>query len=307
MRIIFMGTPEFAVLCLERIVQQGHEILSVFTQPDKLFGRKRVLKCSPVKIKAESFNFTIKQPEKLDEEQINFVCKLRPDVIVVVAYGKIIPKAMLQIPRFGCVNIHASLLPRHRGASPIQTSIACGDEVTGVSAIFLNEKLDSGDIIGEISTKIEENETAVDLFSRLSVLAADLICEVLPSLEKQTFKRVVQNDAEATYTSMLTKNSGRIDFKKSARWVHRLVCGMVPWPVAFCCLKEGKVLKIHRSCCLSGCFNLKPGEVSKKGGFVVGCGCGTAVEFLEVQLESRKKMDGASFLNGFNLRGKFLF
>lgn len=305
MRIIFMGTPEFAVLCLEKVIEQGHEVLAVFTQPDRLFGRKQVLKCSPVKLKAESFKLLVKQPEKLDEEQANFVRELRPDVIVVVAYGKIIPSNMLQIPKFGCVNIHASLLPRHRGASPIQTSIACGDEITGVSAIFLTEKLDSGDIISKISTKIGENETSIDLFNRLSVLAAELICDVLHSLENKTFERVVQNEAEATYAPVLTKNSGRIDFSKTARMVHKLVCAMVPWPVAFCLL-NGKVLKIHRSVCLSGYFNLKPGEVAKNGGFVVGCGCGTAVKFLEVQLESRNKMDGLSFLNGVNLNGEFL-
>lgn len=307
MKIVFMGTPEFAVSCLEKIIDSGHEVLAVYTQPDKLFGRKRVLKCSQVKLKAEQLKILVRQPDKFDDEQIEFIRQLKPDVAVVVAYGKIIPKKLLQVPRFGFVNIHASLLPRHRGASPIQTSIVCGDRLTGVSAIFLNEKLDSGDIIGKISTEIGENDTAVDLFERLSWLGARLICEVLVNLQKGTVRRVVQNDDEATYAPILKKDMGRIDFSKSAWMVHKLVCGLVSWPVAFCFFGE-KVLKIHKSVCLKESFELEPGEVleEKNKGFVVGCGNKTAIRFLEVQLEGKKKMDGVSFLNGAHFCGKFL-
>ena len=300
-----MGTPEFAVLCLEKIVASGHEVLMVFTQPDKFFGRKKILKLPQVKIKAEQLKIPVCQPEKLGEEQINLARQLKPDVVVVVAYGKILPKEFLQVPKFGCVNIHASLLPRHRGASPIQTSLVCGDRITGVSAIFLSEKLDAGDVIGQISTEIGENETAIDLFEKLSVLGAQLICKVLADLENGLVSRVVQNEAKATYAPVLTKESGRIDFKKPAMLVHKLICAMVPWPVAFCFF-NGKILKIHRSVCVSNFFDLVPGEILKSEGFIVGCGNASAVKLLEVQLESRKKMDGISFLNGVRVKPNFL-
>lgn len=305
MKIVFMGTPEFAALCLEKLVQYGHEVLAVFTQPDKFFGRKQVLKCSSVKVKAEQFKILVRQPCEFDSSEINFISSLNPDVIVVVAYGKILPSSVLNIPKFGCVNIHASLLPRHRGASPIQTSIVCGDSVTGVSAIFMSERLDAGDIIGQIETEIGENEKAVDLFERLAILGAELICKVLIELEHGVVRRVVQNEALVTYAPILKKEMGKIDFNKPARMVHKLVCGLSMWPVAFCFFGE-KVLKVYSSVCVGGVFNLKPGEILRNDGFLVGCGDGKAVKFLEVQLEGRKKVDGLSFLNGARFEKGFL-
>lgn len=302
-----MGTPAFAVESLNEILKTQNEVVAVFTQPDKLWGRRKILKASEVKLRALECGILIEQPEKIGRYEVDLLKSFNPDVVVVVAYGRILPKAFLEVPRFGCVNIHASLLPRHRGASPIQSSIASGDLITGVSAMFLNERMDAGDVIDCVETPILENETAVELSFRLSKMGAGLVCRVLSCLKAGVVHRTVQNEKLATYAPILTRQSGRIDFRRSAFLVHRLVCAMVSWPVAFCMIGD-KVLKVHRSVVTADRFNLKAGEVCcEKNRFVVGCGDGNSVEFLEVQLEGRKKMDASSFLNGMRLKsGIFL-
>ncbi len=302
-----MGTPAFAVESLNEILKTKNEVVAVFTQPDKLWGRKKILKASEVKLKALELGIVVEQPQKIGNDEVDLLKNFKPDVVIVVAYGKILPKFFLEVPRFGCVNIHASLLPRHRGASPIQSSIASGDLVTGVSAMFLNERMDAGDVIDCVETPIFENETAVELGFRLSKMGAGLVCRVLSDLEVGRVHSTVQNEELATYAPVLTRQSGRMDFSKPAFLVHRLVCAMVSWPVAFCTIGD-KVLKVHRSVVVTDQSNLRAGEVCcEKNRFVVGCGDENSVEFLEVQLEGRKKMDAASFLNGMRLKsGIFL-
>lgn len=300
-----MGTPEFAVQCLEKILEdENNDVVAVFTKPDKLVGRKQILKFSEVKLKAQELGLQIIQPVVFGDDEVNFLKDLQPDVVVVVAYGKILPKSVLEIPKFGCVNVHASLLPRHRGASPIQASIICGDDVTGVSVIFLTEKLDSGDIIDQIEVEIGRNETTPELSRKLAKAGASLICRVLVDLSRGAVKAIAQNDDFSTYAPILTKESGIIDFKKSAFSVHKLVCGLVPWPCAHCFLKS-KMLKIYESVLLDDeFFNLECGEVlNNKKRFIVGCGEGV-IEFLKVQLEGKKIMTAADFLNGLRFDGK---
>ncbi len=303
MKIVFMGTPQFAVESLDAILKKSNQqVVAVYTQPDKPFGRNKILKLPDVKIKAIEKNLLVKQPLKFDETEIEFLKSLNPDVIVVVAYGKILPKEVLKIPKFGCVNIHASLLPKYRGASPVQTSIICGEKITGVTAIFLSEKLDAGDIIGVLETEIEENETAITLFEKLSHLGSCLLCDVLKKIEEGSIVRQVQDEKLATYAPILKKEMGRINFKKPAMVVHKLICGLNPWPGAFC-LFNNRILKVYRSVVLKNEFQLKPAEILNSKRFIVGCGDG-AIEFLHVQLQGRKQMDGTSFLNGSHWQGK---
>lgn len=297
-----MGTPEFAVESLKEIVKRANdEVVAVYTQPDKLVGRKQVLKFSDVKLKAKELGLYVLQPFVFDAAQVSFLQNLKPDVVVVVAYGKILPKTILKIPKFGCVNLHASLLPKYRGASPIQTSIVCGDSVSGVSAMFMTEKLDAGDVIDQVMVNIGENETAVQLSKKLAKQGASLLCKVLDDLSKGCVKRQVQDESLATYAPILTKKSGKINFKKTSFQIHKLICGLVPWPCAYCVL-NGKMLKVYESRVVVDNFvSLACGQIlNDKKRFIVGCAGGSLIEFLKVQLEGKKIMRAVDFLNGLH-------
>ncbi len=300
-----MGTPDFAVVTLETLIKSHHEVVAVYTQPDKPFGRKKIIKASAVKVKAVEEKIPVYQPSVLkDSEEIENIRNINPDVIVVVAYGQILPREILEIPRYGCINVHASLLPKYRGASPIQTSILSGDDVTGVTTMYMSEGLDTGDIIDCVETNIGENETASELFERLAPMGATLLEKTLSNIECGLVTRTSQDESKASYAPILTKEMAKINFNMSARCVHKLICGLSDWPCAYCYL-EGKKLKVYRSI-LNNEYSGKPGEILDNKRFIVGCESGS-VEFVEVQLEGKKKMLAKDFLNGTSLKtGKIL-
>ncbi len=298
MNIVFMGTPDFAVVSLQKLLDAGHTVSAVFTKQDMPRGRKMVMTPPEVKVLALENGLAVYQPSTLkDEGVINTIKGLEPDVIVVVAYGKLLPKAVLDIPKYGCINVHGSLLPRFRGAAPIQWTVIEGDKFGGVTTMYMGEGLDTGDIILTAKTEVGENETAGELFDRLALLGGDLLIETLELIEKGEAPRIPQNEEEANYASMLTKALCEIDFTKSAQTVHNLVRGLNPWPVATSTL-EGKKVKIieTRVSALSG----KCGEIVSLSPLTVACGEG-AVEILTLQLEGKKAMDSKSFLLGHRL------
>ncbi len=296
MRILFMGTPEFAVPCLEALLQAGHEVCGVYTQPDKPKGRGYALAPPPVKELAQRFGLPVFQPKTLRTPEAAAEARaLAPEVIVVVAYGKILPKEILEIPPRGCVNVHASLLPKYRGAGPIQWAVLNGETVTGVTTMYMAEGLDTGDMILRRETPIGPEETAGELHDRLSQLGAQLLTETLGQIAAGTAPRIPQEGA-SSYAPMLTKDLCPVDWTKSAQQVHNQVRGLSPWPVAST-VYQGKRLRIHRAALADG-ISGSPGELrTADGRFVVCCGEG-AVELCSVQYEGGKRMDGVDFLRG---------
>ena len=247
MRTLFMGTPDFAVPCLKSLIDAGHEVCGVFTQPDKPKGRGYALTPPPVKLLASKSGIPVYQPKTLkDGEALTIVKELSPEVIVVVAYGKILPKEIIEYPAFGCINVHASLLPRYRGAAPIQWCVLNGEKETGVTTMFMDVGLDTGDMLLKAATPIGDNETAGELHDRLSKLGAELIVETLTKLQSGALIREKQKDGDSCYAPMLTKELSRIDWNKPAQSVHNQIRGLSPWPTAQTRLC-GKVLKIPAS------------------------------------------------------------
>lgn len=294
-----MGTPEFAVPTLQKIIDAKHDVLAVYTQPDKPQGRKMVLTPPPVKECAITHNIPVFQPETFkDESVVTELSALNPDVIVVVAYGKILPESVLSIPKYGCINVHASLLPYYRGAGPIQWSVIDGEAKTGVTTMYMEKGLDTGDMILKAETEIGENETAGELHDRLSNIGGDLLIKTLTLIEKGEAPREKQDDEKSSYAPMLSKDLSPIDFNKSAKTVHNLIRGLHPWPIATTEF-EGKKLKIHKSIVHNGKTGA-PGEILSEDKFIVACAEG-AVEFLEVQLEGSKKMSTTDFLRGHKI------
>lgn len=293
-----MGTPDFAVPCLESLINAGYDVVGAFTQPDKPKGRGYALAPPPVKVTALEHNIPVYQPKTLkDGEALTILTELSPDCIVVVAYGKILPKAILDLPKYGCINVHASLLPKYRGAAPIQWSVLNGERETGVTAMYMDVGLDTGDMIMKKSCEIGENETAGQLHDKLSSLGASLIAETLKELENGTAQRKKQDDSQSCYAPMLDKSLCQIDWNATARQVHNKVRGLSPWPVATSSV-NGKRVKIH-SACLSDSQG-KPGEVISLSPLEVACGSGSII-INELQLEGKKRMDSRSFLNGHKL------
>ena len=299
MRIVYMGTPDFAVPALEKLAQSpDYTVAAVFTQPDKPKGRKMVMTPPDVKVCAEKLGIPVFQPASMrSEEAYNSLKELNPDVIVVAAYGQILPKAVLDLPKFGCVNIHGSLLPKYRGAAPIQQSVLDGEKITGVTTMLMDVGLDTGDILLKAETEIGENETAGELFDRLAVLGGELIVETLDKLKKGEITPQKQDESLATHTSKITKELCPIDFNKSAYEVHNKVRGLNPWPVAVTEI-AGKTVKVYSSRVsdMSGAagtiLSLKP--------FVVACG-DKSVELIEIQPQGKKRMTAQAFLAGHKL------
>lgn len=299
MRIVFMGTPDFAVPTLEKLYEAGHDVAAVFTQPDKPKGRGYKLTPPPVKVLAQQHATPVYQPQSLKKEpEIWSVIKqLEPDCIVVAAYGKLLPKQVLDIPKYHCVNVHGSLLPKYRGAAPIQWSVLNGDKVTGITTMLMAEGMDTGDILMQCTTPIGENETASELFDRLAEMGADLLIQTLEKLEKGELTPVKQNDNEATYASMLTKDMCMLDFSKPAREVHKKICGLSDWPCATTML-NGKRLKVYRSEIVSSkCSDVAVGTVIDTQKFCVRCADGV-VRFTEIQAEGSKRMKSEDYLRG---------
>ena len=298
MKIIYMGTPDFAVPALKSLASSEHEVCAVFTQPDKPRGRKMILTPPEVKVCAQSLNIPVYQPESMKNgDALEIIGRYNPDVIVVAAYGKILPKAVLDAPKFGCVNIHGSLLPKYRGAAPIQQSVLNGDRVTGITTMLMDVGLDTGDILLTEETQIGENETSGELFDRLAELGGKLILKTLSALEKGEITPKKQDESLATHTSKIDKSLCPIDFSKSAFEVHNKVRGLNPWPVATTKI-GGKNIKVYstRLCLKSG----KNGEVISTKPLVVACG-EKSVEILELQPEGKKRMTADAFLAGHKL------
>lgn len=318
MKVVFMGTPDFAVDTLEAIVKAGHEIALVVTQPDKAKGRGKKLMYTPVKEKALEYDLPVAQPEKVREEEfMEELEQIKPDVIVVVAFGQLLPERILNIPKYGCINVHASLLPAYRGAAPIQWAVIDGLKETGVTTMYMEKGLDTGDIICQSRLLLDEEETGGSLFDRLAKEGASLLLTTLEKLERGTAVRIKQDDSRSSYAKMLTKEMGKLDFSKDAVILERLVRGLNPWPSAFTKLQD-KTLKIYRAEVVNeeeaekiicqndtedtgnrneaGCIL----AVDKKS-FTVRCGKG-ALRILNLQLEGKKRMDTSAFLLGYDIQ-----
>ena len=302
MRVVFMGTPDIAATCLKKIIEDGMDVVAVYTQPDRPKGRGMKMVFSAVKEVAISHNLPVFQPEHFrEEETVEQLRALQPDVLAVVAYGRILPQRVLDIPKLGCINIHASLLPQYRGSAPYQWAVLDGLAETGVSAQYMAAKMDAGDVIGVAKTPIGENETAGQLLDRLAVLGADLLRDTLRQVENGTAVATKQDESAVTYAPMLDKSMCPIDFTKSARQIHNQVRGLHPWPVATMELK-GQRFKVHETRVLdrSG----KPGEILElnKQGLVIACGEG-AIEIRQLQAEGGKRMAAPDYFRGHPLEG----
>lgn len=297
MNIVFMGTPDFAVPTLESLCKSEHNVLAVFTQPDKPVGRKQIMTPPDVKVCAEKNGIKVFQPSSLkDNNSYKELKELDPDVIVVVAYGKILPKNILDLPKYGCINVHGSLLPKYRGAAPIQQAVLNGDKVTGVTTMYMGEGLDTGDILLTKETEIGENETSAELFDRLAVMGADLLIKTLSKLDSITPQK--QDESKATYTTKITKELCPIDWSQRNTEIHNKVRGLQTWPVAVSKL-NGRDIKIHSTllCDKGG----EAGTVISTDPLTVACGEGSLV-IKELQLSGKKRMDSKSFLLGHPLK-----
>lgn len=299
MRIIFMGTPDFSVPCLEALIKSDNEVVGVFTQPDKPKGRGYELTSPPVKQCALNNNLPVFQPTSMrNGEALEIINSLKADLIIVVAYGKILPQEILDSVKYGCINIHASLLPKLRGAAPIQWSIINGEAETGVTSMQMDVGLDTGDMLIKKAIKITENITAEELFDRLSKMGAEVLLETIDALKNGELKPEKQDDSLSNYAPIITKELCPIDFTKSAIEVHNKVRGLYSWPIATTII-NGKKFKIHKSRILEEIFSGNPGEVvDNNNRLVIMCGDGKCVEILEIQAEGKKKMDAQSFLRG---------
>ena len=298
MKIVFMGTPDYAVNTLKALIKDGHQVAAVFCQPDKPVGRKQILTPPPVKVCALENNIPVFQPNTLrDGKAYEILKEINPEVIVVVAYGKILPKEILDLPKYGCVNGHASLLPKYRGSAPIQYAILCGETETGVTTQLMDEGIDTGDILETVTTKIGEEETAEELFDRLAVLSADLMISTLEKLEKGEITPTPQNQNEATYAPIIKKEMAKLDFTKTAADIHNAVRGYYSWPCAFFML-NGKRIKVL-SAKLGDKTTKNSGTVIANGEeLVIACGDNTSIRLLSVQPEGSKPMTSKQMLCG---------
>ncbi|MCR5118431.1 MAG: methionyl-tRNA formyltransferase [Lachnospiraceae bacterium] len=302
MKLVYMGTPDYAVAPLKALYNAGYEISAVVTQPDKPVGRGRKIQECPVKILAKELGLPVFTPERIKRpEAVEELKKFEADIFVVAAFGQILSKEILMMPKYGCVNIHASLLPRYRGASPIQTAVLNGDEFSGVTIMQMDEGIDTGDIISQKSIKLDEDETGGSLFDKLAELGAELICEVLPEIEKGNISPVRQDNEKASHTRMISKEEGRISFSKDALSIERQIRAMNPWPSAYTTM-DGKQLKIWAAKAMEEQSDAAFGTVLtvQKDYFTVACGEGS-LKILELQLEGKKRMGAGDFLRGVKL------
>lgn len=316
MRIVYMGTPEFAAIALDAIVKE-HEVLAVITQPDKPQGRNRKLVPTPVKVKAQAYDIPVYQPVKIrEEESVQMIRDYNPDVIVVAAYGQILPESILNIPKYGCINIHASLLPKYRGAAPIERAIIDGEVMTGVTTMYMEKGLDTGDMIEKAEVPITGEDTGASLHDKLAEAGAALILTTLAKLEEGTVTRTKQDDAQSCYAAMLTKELGRMDFTRPAVELERLIRGLNPWPCAYTTI-DGKNVKLYKAEVINldaqmrqtlqekseQTLTFAPGEIVEvaKKYFVIACGEG-ALRVRNLQPEGKKAMDTSAYLNGNPLK-----
>lgn len=322
MKIVFMGTPDIAVTALEKIIESPHEVIAVVTQPDRQRGRGKKISFSPVKEVAVNHEITVLQPEKArSDDFINEIEKLNPDLIVVEAYGQILNKKLLDIPKYGAINIHVSLLPKYRGAAPINWSIIRGEKKTGVTIIQMDEGLDTGDILGQKEFEILDSMTAGELHDKMMDVGADLVLEVIEEIENGTVKRIKQNHDEHTYAPMMNRETGHIDFNKSAWEVHNLIRGVIPWPGAWMKV-DGDVIKVWESEVISdisdyikeykndgikydGVIDIaddKNGKIISvdKNGILIVCSEGFIL-IKEIQVSGKRRMEVGEYIKGNSL------
>ena len=304
MRVVFMGTPDIAATCLERILKDGFQVVGVYTQPDRPKNRGMKLTFSPVKELAIAHELPVFQPENFrEEETVEQLRQLQPDVVAVVAYGRILPQKVLDIPAKGCVNIHASLLPAYRGSAPYQWAVLNGEKETGVTAQHMVLQMDAGDIIDVEKTPIGENETAGELLDRLAVLGAGLLCRTLTRFAQGDVRRQPQDETKVSFAPMLDKTMCPVDWTKTAQQVHDHVRGLHPWPVATTEL-GGRRFKIHTTAIVQGATDAQPGTVLglTKTGLQIACGEGI-VEIRSLQAEGGKRMPAPDYFRGHPLEG----
>jgi len=302
-RIVFMGTPEFAAPSLKTLIAAGEDVAAVVTQPDKPKGRGKHLSPPPVKELALKYNIPVLQPEKIrDEAFINIIQKLRPDIIVVIAYGKILPKAILDIPPKGCINVHASLLPKYRGAAPINWAIINGEKETGITTMLMDEGMDTGDILLTERVEIQDNDTTDSVYEKLKDIGANLLIKTISGLKKGMVRPIDQDDSYATYAPMLKKEDGRIDWAIKPEEIRNLIRGMYPWPGAYT-RWEGKQLKIFKAQVASEeRTSEEPGVIIKTStdGIYVATGAGILL-ITELQPENKSKMSASEFIKGYKI------
>ena len=303
MKVIFMGTPDFSVGTLEALVEAGHEVVLAVTQPDKPKGRGKEMQFTPVKECALKYNIPVYQPRRVRESEcIEELRKYEADIMVVVAFGQILPKEILELTEYGCVNVHASLLPKYRGAAPIQWAIIDGEDVTGVTTMQMNEGLDTGDMLLKVEVPIEEKETGGSLHDKLAAVGAKLCVVTLEGLKAGMITPVPQGDTSTSYAKMLDKQLGNIDWSKSAIEIERLIRGLSPWPSAYTDW-SGKVMKIWDAKVVDDASKGKPGTIIKveKEAFYVQTGNGL-LKVCELQIPGKKRMDAGAFLRGYQVK-----
>ena len=300
MRIVFMGTPDFAEVSLKKLYDEHFDVVGVFTQADKPKGRGMEMSFSPVKQFALDHALPVFQPVKMrDGTALEILKELKPDILVVVAYGKFLPDDILSLPKYGAINVHGSLLPKYRGAAPIQWAVLNGDEKTGVTTMYLASEMDAGDIIYSEETPIGEFETSGELFDRLADMGAELLVKTLRAIEDGSAPRTPQNPAEASHVSMLDKSICPIDFDKTPREIVKKIYGLQPWPVATANI-GGENLKIFAAAYSDNCTSLAPGSIVSTGnnGIEIACRGGECIYITEVQASGKKRMSAADYLRG---------
>lgn len=302
--IVFMGTPDFSVPVLEQVIKDGYKILAVVTQPDRPVGRKKVLTPPPVKAAALEHGLPVLQPEKLSKSaELDEIIALKPDLVVTAAYGQLLPNALLEAPKYGCINVHASLLPELRGGAPIHYSILQGKKETGITIMYMAEKLDAGDIISQAAVTIEEDDNTGTLHDKLSAVGADLLSKTIPAIIEGTSSRTPQDGAKATFAPNIRRQDEKIDWSRPGEELYNQVRGLCPWPVAYTTLNEAvvKVWKSEKAAGKSGA----PGTVLalEEDGIVVATGSETALKITELQPAGKKRMSARDYLRG---SGSFL-
>ena len=302
--IVYMGTPDFSVGPLEKL-NEKYNVLAVVTQPDKEVGRKREIKFSPVKEFAIKNNIKVLQPEKIREDYDEII-NLNPDIIITCAYGQIVPKKLLDCPKYGCINIHASLLPKLRGGAPIHKAIINGYDKTGVTIMYMDEKMDSGDIIYQEEVKIEENDNAGTLFDKLSVIGSNMIIKILPDIIDNKITRVKQNEEEVTYAYNITREEEKIDFNKNTKDVYNQIRGLYPWPVGYTTFEDKKV-KIYMSKIGASDKKGKPGEIINVYSDSLGVKTiDGEILITSLQFEGKRRVDVKDYLNGIQNKNELL-
>lgn len=298
--IIFMGTPAFSAPILRMLVEEGYKVVAVVTQPDRPVGRKKVLTATPVKEEAIQLGLPVIQPNKLKgSDELNQIIALKPDLIITAAFGQILPKELLEVPELGCINVHASLLPAYRGGAPIHQAIIDGQSKTGITIMYMEEKLDAGDIISQSEISIEHTDDTGLLFEKLSAVGSVLLKETLPSIIAKTNNQTKQDETKVTFAKNISREQERLDWNNSALQLHNQVRGLHPWPVAYTTL-DGQVVKIWKADTISVQTSEKPGTVVKieSDYFVVQTGKSEAIRINELQPAGKKKMSAEDYLRG---------